>query len=127
MRILALTAVVSAFFLSACSTPSSSPEDLAKSYIESIVKNDKSLMAKVLVQSDMNSQHWNNHVERFKSLQADSSNGSVSYTFSKCWHKDDVKATFCQYSLDGTTKHFWTLLVQIKDGASKVESAGVGR
>ena len=69
MRFLAFPFVVSAILLSACSTPSTAPEDLAKSYIQSIVNNDKSLMSKVLQPSEMNSQHWDIYVNQFKALQ----------------------------------------------------------
>ena len=80
MRTVALPFVVSALLLTACSATSSSPEELAASYMDSLIKNDKSLMAKVLTPSDMNTQHWNNYAERLQAIQADAQQAPVTYT-----------------------------------------------
>ena len=127
MRTTALPFVVSALLLTACSATSSSPEELAASYMDSLIKNDKSLMAKVLTPSDMNTQHWNNYAERLQTIQADAQQAPVTYTKKKCWHADDIKATFCDFSLDSKARHLWSLTIKVADGQSKVDSAASGR
>lgn len=127
MRTVALPFVVSALLLTGCSATSSSPEELATLYMDSIIKNDKSLMAKVLTPSDLNSQHWNNYAERLQAIQADAKHGAVTSTKKKCWHASDIKATFCDFSLDSKAMHLWSLTIKVADGQSKVDSAASGR